>query len=77
MFFVFRDSYVLCIYVMNIISTFPIFMYGYVTFVTFRKLVDYNDFHVICLLYVRFAYVLPRILVTFTAVFSIYTPDLY
>ena len=30
-FFVFRDSYVLCIYVMNILCTFPIFMYGYVT----------------------------------------------
>ena len=31
-FFVFRDSYVLCIYVMNILCTFDIFMYGYVTF---------------------------------------------
>ena len=31
MFLVFRDSYVLCIYVMNILCTFPIFMYGYVT----------------------------------------------
>ena len=31
-FFMFRDSYVLCIYVMNILCTFPIFMYGYVTF---------------------------------------------
>ena len=30
-FFVFRDSYVLCIYVMNILCTFPMFMYGYVT----------------------------------------------
>ena len=30
-FFVFRDSYVLCIYVMNILCTFHIFMYGYVT----------------------------------------------
>ena len=30
-FFVFRDSYVLCIYVMNILCTFPIFMYGYIT----------------------------------------------
>ncbi len=30
-FFVFRDLYVLCIYVMNILCTFPIFMYGYVT----------------------------------------------
>ena len=30
-FLVFRDSYVLCIYVMNILCTFPIFMYGYVT----------------------------------------------
>ena len=30
-FFMFRDSYVLCIYVMNILCTFPIFMYGYVT----------------------------------------------
>ena len=29
-FFVFRDSYVLCIYVMNILCTFHIFMYGYV-----------------------------------------------
>ena len=29
-FFVFRDSYVLCIYVTNILCTFPIFMYGYV-----------------------------------------------
>ena len=29
-FFVFRDSYVLCIHVMSIICTFPIFMYGYV-----------------------------------------------
>ena len=31
-FFVFRDSYVLCIYVTNILCTFPIFMYGYVTY---------------------------------------------
>ena len=31
MFFVFRDSYVLCIYVMNILCTFPKFMYGHVT----------------------------------------------
>ena len=33
LFFVFQDSYVLCIYVMNIICTFciAIFMYGYVT----------------------------------------------
>ena len=30
-FFVFQDSYVLCIYVMNILCTFPIFMYGYGT----------------------------------------------
>ena len=30
-FFVFRDSYVLCIYVMNIGYTFLIFIYGYVT----------------------------------------------
>ena len=30
-FFVFRDSYVLCIYVMNILCTFHKFMYGYVT----------------------------------------------
>ena len=30
-FFVFQDSYVLCIYVRNILCTFPIFMYGYVT----------------------------------------------
>ena len=29
-FFVFRDSNVLCIYVMNILCTFPIFIYGYV-----------------------------------------------
>ena len=35
MFFVFRDSYVLCIYVMNILCTFHIFMYGYVLFVCF------------------------------------------
>ena len=34
-FFVFRDSYVLCIYVMNILSTFHIFMYGYVTSAVF------------------------------------------
>ena len=33
-FFVFRDSYVLCIYVMNILCTFHIFMYGYVTIFT-------------------------------------------
>ena len=33
MFFVFRDSYVLCIDVMNILCTFHIFMYGYVTVV--------------------------------------------
>ena len=31
MFFVFRDPYVLCIYVMYILCTFHIFMYGYVT----------------------------------------------
>ena len=31
-FFVFRDSYVLCIYVMNILCTFRIFMYGYGTY---------------------------------------------
>ena len=30
-FFVFRDSYFLCIYVMNILCTFPVFMCGYVT----------------------------------------------
>ena len=30
-FFLFRDSYVLCIYVMNILCTFHIFVYGYVT----------------------------------------------
>ena len=30
-FFVFQDSYVLCIYVMNILCTFHIFMYGYVS----------------------------------------------
>ena len=30
-FFVFRDSYVLCIYVTNILCTFHMFMYGYVT----------------------------------------------
>ena len=30
-FFVFRDSYVLCIYVMKIICTFPILLYGYHT----------------------------------------------
>ena len=30
-FFVFWDSYVLCIYVMNILCTFPICMYGFVT----------------------------------------------
>ena len=30
-FCVFRDSYVLCIYVMNILCTFHIFMYGYFT----------------------------------------------
>ena len=39
MFFVFRDSYVLCIYVMNILCTFIIFIYGYVTvFSRFRYL---------------------------------------
>ena len=30
-FFVFRDSYVQCIYITNILCTFHIFMYGYVT----------------------------------------------
>ena len=30
-FFVFRDSYVLCIYVMNILCTFRISVYGYGT----------------------------------------------
>ena len=30
-FFVFWDSHVLCIYVMNILCTFHIFIYGYVT----------------------------------------------
>ena len=30
-FFLFQDSYVLCIYVMNILCTFRIFMYDYVT----------------------------------------------
>ena len=29
--FVFLDSYVLCIYVMNILCMFRIFMYGYIT----------------------------------------------
>ena len=29
----FRDSHVLCIYVMNILCTLPIFMYGYVTYI--------------------------------------------
>ena len=33
-----RDSYVLCIYVMNILCTFHIFMYGYVTISLFSKL---------------------------------------
>ena len=37
-FFMFRDSYVLCIYVMNILCTFPIFMYGYVT--TFPLMIE-------------------------------------
>ena len=31
MFFVFRDSYVIYIWVMNILCTFHIFMYGYIT----------------------------------------------
>ena len=35
-FFVFWDSYVLCIYVMNTLCTFPIFIYGYVTFILER-----------------------------------------
>ena len=30
-FFVFQYSYVLCLYVMNFLCMFPIFMYGYVT----------------------------------------------
>ena len=29
----FRDSYVLCIYVMNILCTFHIFVYGYATYI--------------------------------------------
>ena len=32
-FFVFRDSYILCIYVMNILCTFHIFLYDYVTYI--------------------------------------------
>ena len=34
-FFVFRDSYVIYIWVMNILCTFHIFMYGYVTCILF------------------------------------------
>ena len=36
MFFLFRVSYILCIYVMNILCTFRIFMYGYVTLCPFK-----------------------------------------
>ena len=35
-FFLFRDSDVLCIYVRIILCTYPIFMYGYVTFITYH-----------------------------------------
>ena len=37
-FFEFRDSYVLCIYVMNVICTFHIFMYGYVTVLSYLSI---------------------------------------
>ena len=40
-FFVFRNSYVLCIYVMNILCTFPIFTYGYVTSHSSLKIVKH------------------------------------
>ena len=36
-FFVFRDSYVLCIYVMNILCTFRMFMYGYVSTASLQR----------------------------------------
>ena len=39
MFLVFRDSYVLCIYVMNILCTFHILMYGYVTHTFINKFI--------------------------------------
>ena len=41
MFFVFRDSYVIYIWVMNILCTFHIFMYGYVTFNGISTFVSY------------------------------------
>ena len=41
-FFMFRDSYVLCIYVMNILCTFHIFMYGYVTVIEHENDGDSN-----------------------------------
>ena len=41
-FFVFRDSYVLCIYVMNILRTFHIFMYGNVTLWVKQNCLEYN-----------------------------------
>ena len=44
-FFVFQDSYVLCIYVMNILCTFhtSVFMYGYVTILLLHRYIPIND----------------------------------
>ena len=45
-FFVFRDSYVIYIWVMNILCTFHIFMYGYVTYTyTYNAKDGYNFTH--------------------------------
>ena len=41
-FFVFRDSYVLCIYVMNIRCTFHISVYGYDTLVSHHNWIGYR-----------------------------------
>ena len=43
MFFVFQDSYVLCIYVMNILCTFHISVSGYGTHIAVWFKVSNND----------------------------------
>ena len=51
-FFVFRDSNVLCIYVMNILCTFHIFMYGYVTCASWQPTHIYKYVYEMCVYYI-------------------------
>ena len=46
--FVFRDSYVLCLYVMNILCTFHILMYGYVTVAHYHLILYIHVYKCVC-----------------------------